>query len=70
MKEFMTSEDDPKAKALEKRWNNCSDTAHFFAAHNCGLWPGVLPHVLAEIWDFIESGKFPLTPTVESTLKL
>lgn len=48
---WITDKDDPKAQALEKLWEGRSEQAREFAILHGGLWPGILPHVVAEIYD-------------------
>jgi hypothetical protein len=48
---YIVPRDGEKPLALEARWLACSERARDFAAAYGGFWPGVLPHVVAEMFD-------------------
>lgn len=51
MSEYVTEQDSPRAQGFADRWNSCSQEAREFAAAKANSFPGILPHVLAEIYD-------------------
>lgn len=51
MANYTRENDDEQAKALALRWEECSEEARLWAAANCGRYFGILPHVLAEVYD-------------------
>lgn len=60
---YLLSKDPPHLKRLENRWLACTDEGRHFAALHCGKFPGVLPHVIAELYDKDELDLLTLPPS-------